>query len=266
MDQNTITLMVGLLAPISTVAGVWIANRFNSKENQKRLEFEARDKENQRKHELTKDIFLKAAEDIVMINGHLAGMVFNSKLRDKNEISSIFFANLNKMSLVASAETSIFAIDLSQSYVLIYTESLGSLTEIIELESEISALNHILDKNQLETDRIQAKLKECLEKESPDFQLFDRFMKNFQQALDLQKEYSDRISENNVKLSQIRLDTVKTIMTKIEMVQPKIMNLMKVIREEIGVESINLDLLEKSLAITANDLKNTFETTLEKFK
>lgn len=266
MDQNTITLMVGLLAPISTVVGVWIANRFNSKENQKRLEFEAKDKENQRKLELTKDIFLKAAEDIVMINGHLAGMVFNSDLRDKNDISTIFFANLNKMSLVASAETSILAIDLSQSYGLIYTESMGSLTELFELESEISALNFIVDKNQLELDRIQAKLKECMEKELPDFQLFDRFMKTHEQYLDLQKKYSDNISQNNAKLSKLRLNTFKTIMTKIEVVRPKIMNLMKLIREEIGVESINLDILEKSLAKPTRDLYTTLETTLEKFK
>lgn len=266
MDQNIITLIVGLLAPVSTVAGVYIANKFNSIENQKRREFEDKDRENQRKFELTKDIFIKVAEDLVLINGHLAGMVFDASLRTKNEISTNFFANLNKLSLVASAKTSFVAQELSLHYAKIYTESLASFAEVVEMEAEVTALNQIVDKNQIELDRIQNKLKECVEKESPNVILFDNLIKTHDRTLDLQKGYSDQITEIYEKMAELKTNILKTVMANIEIVRPQIINLMQLIREEIGVENINIDVLEKSLEKNANDLINTLNSTVEILK
>ncbi|USP42205.1 hypothetical protein [Acinetobacter sp. XS-4] len=107
------TAVVGIAGAISTLTGVLITNFYNSRNNDKKINFDLMDKDRERKFNLRKEIYLDAVDSIVEFEIILGSVSQAESLDSFNEFQKGLTKKLKKLELISDIEISIKVGELS---------------------------------------------------------------------------------------------------------------------------------------------------------
>lgn len=263
--ELTETLYIAIITACSTLLAVLIGNWFNSKENQKRIDSENEEKDKQRVFELRKEIYLSTAEKIVEMSAYLPAIINNTELRGQIEIPNSFSININRLSIVSSAETSLKALEINKLIFSIYLQVMEKLSGIIEIESNEFALKSITQKNQLEIDRLILLIKSLLESSDIDDSKLKAINNSLEIHQNMQKKYWEELDEISNSLITERIQISKYVLERVQEINADITQFMVLIRKEIGMKDSPEEIL-RFFQQNSNELIQQGNSTLEKFK
>ena len=254
MDQGISALLVASLTSLSALLGVLIANRFNSQENQKRLDFEIKDRRNQRLQDLRKEVYLKAAADLVSLNSILSSSISNPDRRRDMSLIEEAFANLNKLNVVSSSHISIQVAKVTQEYGVAVMSLMQSYPDLYQFESELKVQIDYINKNLEELDGCIIKMNlanaggDISQDEKNELEIKHNTCNEIHERM-LQKH--DQVKS---KLQSKRIDTIKVMIGHMKTIQPEVNNLINLLREEMDLEPINLTELYATEKIKPEDI------------
>lgn len=254
MDQTISSLLVASLTSLFTLLGVCIANRHNSKENQKRLEFEMEDRKTQRWLEVRKEILLNAVSDLGSLNGSLVTVIYDPAQRANPNTFQQYFSNLNKLSAVCSSQLYIHASKVSQEYGLAILGLKKFYTELYDLEAELNMYTDMSNSIALELTQHNLKLTKASLNSSITDEEYEKVKSDHNVCRELNLKYIDELNRVNEELSQKQYEVIHIVIERIKLVQPQVKQMTNLIRAEVGLDEIELDKLYEIEKITPEDI------------
>lgn len=138
--QLNSALITGLLGMLGALGGVIITNYYNSKNSDKKINFDLLDKDRERKFNLRKEIYLEAVDSIVDFEAMLGGIATASSLDEFNEFHRIQTKKLKKLELISDMDISIKVADLSAHFRYLINYILTEKEALLEKERELNEL------------------------------------------------------------------------------------------------------------------------------
>src|SRR5690554_4731251 len=164
----------GLIASLLTLSGVFLSNASNTKRLRMQLDHEASEKVKQRKAELRKEVYLKAAEELVKANAHLGSIPqLNPAQVNIGEGMQGFFSASMKLQMVSEAKTSFLASQLSEKYAELLFKLYARAFPIQKLDTDIAIATAHYERTQSEIQRILAAMTQQNESGRPDPAVFE---------------------------------------------------------------------------------------------
>lgn len=254
MDQSISALLIAALTSLFTLLGVYVANRHNSNENQKKLEFEKEERKTQRWLEVRKEILLNTVSDISVMNNLLIGMIYDPVQRANSNIFQQYFSNLNKLSAICSSQLYIHASKVSQEYGLAILDLRKFFPELYDLEAEINLYTEMSKSNELELTQHNLKLhKTSLNPSITDLE-YEKVKSEHKICRELNKKYIEETDRVFEELRNKQYEAIQIVVDRIKLIQPEVNHMINLIRAEIGLEEINLELLYGIEKITSEDI------------
>lgn len=242
MYNNFIPLYSAILGSVFTLVGICITYYFNHKSLIKRMDFEAKEKEKERVHQVQKDIYLNTITELSNINISI-GILISKKL-DSNEIElnmRSFASTMESLQVISNLELSSLARQLSQAYALIFIDLMLELKNISGLDSDIEINQEFINEEQQESKLLLKVLQQNYS---------DKIANMLEISINKQNELIAKNKELNVQVSNLREILAKKLMSIINDLQPKVNRLKVKLRQEI-YGSKNIDLYEKDLNSTS---------------
>lgn len=258
MDQSISALLVASLTSLFTLLGVYIANRHNSKENQKRLEFEMEDRRIQRLQEMRKEVYLTTAVDLIKLNSLISGMISDPDKRKDNGALESAIANLNKLNVVSSSNISLQATTVSQEYGVLVMDILLATPHLHAIEGKRALYSQYIEENQLELNGYVAQLNKLALQKPFSPKNYDEIESLRVSCAELNEKLFEKYSSINEHLNSERLSLLKVVVSKMKVIQPEVNKLMNLLRQEIGLDKIDLNELKKLEKINPDELIDRF--------
>jgi len=138
--QSNSTLITSLLGILGALSGVVITNYYNSKNSDKKINFDLLDKDRERKFNLRKEIYLDAVDSIVEFEAMLGAIATAPSLDEFNEFHREQTKKLKKLELISDMDISIKVADLSAHFRYLINFILTEKTPILNKERELNEL------------------------------------------------------------------------------------------------------------------------------
>lgn len=150
--QSNSALFLSILGILGALSGVLITNYYNSKNNDKKINFDLLDKDRERKFNLRKEIYLEAVDSIVEFEALLGGVAAAKNLDEFNAFHREQSKKLKKLELISDMGISIKVADLSAHFRYLINFILTEKTHLINDEND---LNEIIEKIKLMDEKIE---------------------------------------------------------------------------------------------------------------
>ncbi|MCJ8161875.1 hypothetical protein [Acinetobacter zhairhuonensis] len=224
MDQSVSALLIAALTSLFTLLGVYVANRHNSKENTKRLEFDLDIKEKERLHTLKKDILFTANDEFIKINKAIGGLANPLTISiEDNDAYNTFLIAMNRVVLVGNKEITLLVSELIDFYTYLYLEIKEMSDEIVEIDNNIKIKQHFSDKHTAEIDRILSLMQLNYESDEVSVKRYEKHQITLKKQMERRAEIFSDI--NNLHASKV--EKSKEILLKMGEYFPKISRLSK---------------------------------------
>lgn len=138
--QLNSALITGLLGMFGALAGVIITNYYNSKNSDKKINFDLMDKDRERKFNLRKEIYLEAVDSIVDFEAMLGAVATAPSLDEFNDFHREQTKKLKKLELISDMDISIKVADLSAHFRYLINYILTAKEPIFKIERELDEL------------------------------------------------------------------------------------------------------------------------------
>lgn len=257
MDPSISALLVASLTSLFALLGVCVANRHNSKENQKRLEFDLEDRKAQRWLEIRKEILLNTVSDLGAINTLLISVIYDPAQRANPNTFQQYLFNLNKMSIVCSSELYIHASKVSQEYGLAILDLKKFYVNLYDLEAELNIYTEMSNTNGFELTQHNLKLSKASLNPSKSDEEYEKIKSDHNVCRELNKKYIDELDRVNKELRTIQYDAIQAVIERLKLVKPQVNQMINLIRAEVGLEEIELEKLYEVEKITPEDILET---------
>jgi hypothetical protein len=248
----------GIIASVLTLSGVLLSNRSNTNRLLLQLHHDATEKDKQRKADLRREVYLKAAEELVKASAHL-GSIPQIDLAKTNAADGLqgLFAALAKFQLVSEVHTSALASQLSGKYAELLFRLTARSIPIQELRTDIEIVSDHYNRTQTEIQRVLAAMTKENESGKPDQSVFEALSKSFE----FQQEKSAQLaSERNELWRQRNAEHLKfsrSLVPETKEIARISVLVMVAIRNELGVggdPDIFLENMEAQLAKLSSHL------------
>ncbi|MDY6468035.1 hypothetical protein SKM57_05475 [Acinetobacter faecalis] len=233
--ENIKPLLNVMMVPFFTILGVIISNRHNSHENQKRLLAENNDKNQQRRFELQKNVFLDILNDIGEITSQITKSILNTEARKQQLILQQALTNFSKLSIVASSEIAILGHKLAQEYAILLWEISRYYPNLYEYESKKEYLEKQLGQLEDELDIYVDKLRSLKDINARDFEKLNYKINDTKEFIEKNENELDKIIN---ELRSIKFEAMEVLTRKLREIQPENHKLLNLMRNEIGFEEI----------------------------
>lgn len=182
----------GVIASLLTLSGVMLANRSNTKRLVLQLRHDSEEKAKQRKADLRKEVYLRAAEELVQANAYL-GSLPQLDLTKVNAGDGLrgFFSAAAKLQMISEAKTAILVSDLVGSYGELLLKVLSKVQPIQRLQMDIAIRNEHYNSAQAEVSRVLATMTQLNESAKRDQAVFDALNR----SCDFQRGQASRFAE-----------------------------------------------------------------------
>ena len=239
-ELNSIPIDVWLVILGSSIAliGVLISNRNNRKQLEIQLKHDAEIKKIERKASMRREVYLKAAEELVNANRYI-GSLAQIDLTKTNIAEGLqgFFTSATKLGLVAEQETGKAVNDLLLAYSGLLFRLLAKVSPINDLRNNIDIINYHYVESQNEIKRILSAMTAQNESASPNAEVFDALNRSFEFQSERAKELADERDECWEKINE--LTRIFTVLVAKEM---KSMALLQIpvmigIRKELDIDT-----------------------------
>lgn len=237
MDQQTAMLSVAGISAFSTIVGVIVANFFNMRLANKRLDFENIENDKKRKSELRKEIYLSLAEDYHFVEKYIFESITNRDVRNDQSAWGKFNSNFSKLMLIANNSIIKEMEVINGLYNKVMLDLQVGLKEIRKLEVSNDVLNKHIEKKQAEFDALIDfcnKLKINLEElENVDLKILFENIKNLESKISI---FQDEVIENYKELSRLNVSLFEEVLEQLKPLQLHKLNLMNLMRLDFGIE------------------------------
>lgn len=228
------------------------------------LDHEANEKVKQRKAELRKEVYLKAAEELVKVNAHLGSIPqLNPAQVNIGEGMQGFFAASMKLQMVSEVQTSVLSSQLSEKYAELLFKLSARAFPIQQLNTDIAIATDHYERMQSEVQRILAAMAQQNESGKPDPAVFDALSKSFEHY----REHSESLSAERDRLWQEKnakhLEYARALVPEMKAINRQGMLLMVEIRRELNVGG-DIDVFLENMEAQADRIAGYLDEFLEK--
>lgn len=171
----------GLIASALTLSGVLLSNWSNTNRLKLQLSHDSEERSKQRKSDLRREVYLKAAEELVKANMHLASIpqLDLTKVNAGKGMQG-FFSAATKLQMIAEVRTSLLVNQLVGSYSELFLKVLSQSLPIQQLQTDIAISTERYDRVQSEINRILATMSQLNESGKPDQAAFCVLAQSFE--------------------------------------------------------------------------------------
>ena len=227
----------GVIASILTLSGVLISNASSTKRLRAQLAHDASEKFKDRKASLRREVYLKAAEELVKANMYLASLP-SVDISTTNVGSSLqdFFVAASKLALVSDAETTYQVNELIGSYGGLVLQLTSRVMPIQTLKSDIAIRTDHYNGAQAEISRLLASMKHFNESVQTDARVFDVLQKSFT----FQQEHSATLVSERAalwkKMISAQIEFSRYLLSELGPITNQQIRVMIEIRKELGLD------------------------------
>lgn len=253
----------GLIASFLTLSGVFLSNASNTKRLRMQLDHEASEKVKQRKAELRKEVYLKAAEEFVKANAHLGSLPQLDPAQVNIGQGMLgFFAASMKLQMVSEVHTSVLASQLSEKYAELLFKLSARAFPIQQLNTDIVIATDHYENMQSEIQRILAAMAQQNESGKPDPAVFNALSQSFEHY----REQSENISSDRNRLWQEKnakhLEYARALVPEMKSINRQGVLLMVEIRRELNVGG-DIDVFLENMEAQADRIAGYLDELLE---
>lgn len=187
------TVWSGIIGAIIALSGVLLSNRGNTSRLGIQLQHDAAEKAKERTAALRRDVYLRAIEELVKTNSHLAGLpnLDPTKVNISDGLQG-FFSAAARLQLVAEPTTALLVNRLVGEYGELLLELLAQLQPAHTARSDIQLAEHHYTLVQTEVTRILGEMAKLNESGKPDPAAFIAL----QSSLDFQQGQSAKFAKD----------------------------------------------------------------------
>ena len=231
----------GIIASLLTLCGVLLSDWRNTNRLKLQLQHDSDEKAKQRKADLRKDVYLRAAEELVKANIYLASLpnVDLTKVNASQGLEGIFAAAA-KLQMVSEVSTSKCVGELVGIYSELLLWVLARIQPIQYLQIEIGIRDNFYNKAESEVARVLAAMTQANESANLDGEAF----KALQRSFEIQQGFADKIAKERNELWQQRialhLAFAKEFTAKMKLIGESSTLAMVEIRRELEIDG-NID-------------------------
>lgn len=170
----------GIIAACVALAGVMISNASNTRRLLMQLSHDAREKANEKINHLRREVYLKAVEDIAIVNIQLATIANRdlAKFDISLELQTIS-SSMAKLKIVAEPETAKVADELNAAFGVLFLSVLPKLVPLQEAQTDIDINDSAYQSSSLERSRVLRDIQKFNEEDRQDASVRQALQKSF---------------------------------------------------------------------------------------
>ena len=228
----------GILASLSALAGVLLANKSNADRLKTQLQHDAEEKSRQRLADLRRDVYLAAAEELVKANGFL-GAIAQTDLTKPDLAAPIqgFVAAAAKVQLVSHSATTPLVADLVATFSEALFKALVLAKPIQDARSNAKIADELYQTQQAEIGRILIAMREQRESGNDDPQAFARLDRSFTVARTRSDEHANERDAQQRRLVESQLEFMRMFSPTIKDIGGKSVRVTVAMRRELDLDS-----------------------------
>lgn len=257
----------GVIASILTLSGVLISNKSNTKRLKIQLEHDAKQKSEDRKSIIKREVYLDLAKEATKATNYLAGIanIDIVKINISDGMKDYFIA-ANKLTLIAETKTVIAVNELSGELGKATFEAMPMLLDISGVVNKVAIYQKYYDEGQLEINRIIAAMRAFNELPMPkDFQQFHLLQQSYDYQVQTQSENSRNLNSYLKQKAELTIKFGLGILPRLSIIIDKQLLVVLRIREEIGINT-DKDLLTEQLMKSKFEQQAHLENTMSILK
>jgi hypothetical protein len=234
--------LFALLGALLPLIGVLISDRSNSKRLKIQLQHDASEKTKERTMELRRDVYLRAAEELVKANQHL-GNLPQLDLAKSNVADDLqgFYASVARLQLVAEPNTGLLVSKLIADYNHLFIDLAEQLLPLSDAKSDIEQADRFYETAQTEVNRILGEMRKLNESGRSDPVFFDALNRSFEYENAKCIKYAEERSSAWKRARTARIAAQTFLLGRLKKLSPLSMSLMVEMRKDLG---LNGDLSE----------------------
>lgn len=254
----------GVIAALIALTGVWLSNVSNNSRLNLQLRHDADEKSKERIYSLRSSVYLIVAEYIETTNIHLSTLSGRdlTRLDMSMELQAIGGA-MAKLKLVAGAETSKIATELSNAFGSVFLKLLTCLAPVQEEKTQIEIHDKLYREATDEAKRIQHEIDKIVQNGDLDYlkyQALDSALKfKLEQSSDYAGIRSEAYKKHNVKLQEFN----SHLMLEMKGVTEIQLRLMISARNDLGLAS-DLKELRRQLELQWSVMQAAYTDSIAK--
>lgn len=226
----------GVIASVLTLSGVLISNRSNTTRLKTQLAHDREEKMKERTLSLRREVYLKAAEELVKLNAYLGSLPQQDLTKGNLGDGLIGFQTVSaRLQLVAEPRTSFLAMRLSGSYAELFFELMPHIMILGRAKSDIQIAEDFYTKANNESQRILSAMTQQIETGKHDQQAFDGLQRSFQFSQEQLVKFETKRSAAWALFNRANIDFARNLYSRIREIAPHQINLMVEIRRDLSL-------------------------------
>jgi hypothetical protein len=226
----------GLIASVLTLGGVLISNRSNTNRLNLQLQHDANEKAKERTSTLRREVYLRAAEELVKANAHLAGLpqLDLSKTNLGDGLQG-FFAATARLQLIAEPKTALLTSQLAAEYGELVFKLMTHLLPVSRAKTAIQIADNLYSEEHFEVRRLLSEMAKLNESGRSDPQVFQALDTSFKFHQSQTTKYADERSTAWIAFNQSNIAFQRCLLTQLRDIGAKQIPVMIEIRRDLGL-------------------------------
>jgi hypothetical protein len=226
----------GVIASVLTLSGVLISNRSNTNRLKLQLQHDALEKAKERTAALRREVYLRAVEELVKVNAHLAGLpqIDLTKTNLGDGLQG-FFSAAARLQLVAEPKTALLANQLVAEYGELVFKLMTHLVPVGRAKSDIQIADDLYSKAQAEVNRILSEMTRLNESGRPDASTFEALNRSLRFQQDQTAKYAETRNDAWKTFNQHSITFQKYLLSQLRDIGSKQIPVMIEIRRDLGL-------------------------------
>ena len=226
----------GLIASMLTLGGVLIANGSNTNRLKLQLQHDANEKTKERTATLRREVYLRAAEELVKANAHLATLpqLDLSKTNLGDGLQG-FFSAAARLQLIAEPKTALLVSQLASEYGELVLKLMTQLLPASRAKSDIQIADDLYSKAQAEVTRLLSEMAKLNESGRPDPQAFQSLDINLKFHQTQTAKYADERNTAWTAFNQNSLAFQRYLLTQLREIGSKQIPVVVELRRDLGL-------------------------------
>lgn len=226
----------GIIASFLTLSGVLISNRSNTTRLNTQLTHDREEKIKERTLSLRREVYLKAAEELVKLNAYLASLPQQDIAKGNLGEGFVGFQTASaRLQLVAEPQTTLLAMRLSGTYGELLLELTPRLMVLGEAKSDIQIADDLYTKANNEVQRILSAMTQQNESGKPGQQAFDALQRSFQFSQEQASQFAANRSAGWASFNRGNIAFMRHLFSRLREIAPQQMKLMVEIRRDLSL-------------------------------
>jgi hypothetical protein len=258
------TVWSGIIGAILALSGVLLSNRSNTSRLRVQLQHDATEKTRERTAALRREVYLRAIEELVKANSHLAGLpnLDPTKVNVGDGLQG-FFAAAARLQLVAEPKTALLVNKLVGEYGELLFELLAHLEPVHTARSDIQVADHHYTLAHAEVTRVLGGMTKLNESGDPDPAAF----RALQSSFDFQQAQSAKFAADHSaawsRFNAANAAFQRSLLAKLRDLSSRQVPMMIELRRDLGLGG-ELDELERQMRQQMQRMEERFNALIAK--